>query len=292
MSDQYNSPMDQNEFMKRMKAIASDLWGGVMPVATTEAPAAAEPAQPKPAVKETEKPGTEIKNLWKTADESIDWTDALSHSTPADGLTSLKMWSFYHKHAEKVSTSQIFHSFKLKKHACKRIWENHFFCKFQIKLSVMNITVWNTQKHIGIKILLVCKKTIGFVTAIFKIRFIFGIAGRVPAVSAANQNNCKTIFGRDSYNSFVPVNQTLLSRRKFCSKLAGRTHFHKCIVCPAKTNHNRLAKNTFFYWFSTESLPWYILNLNIAINKRFIWIVLEVSAFNVHLIFLCAWIAM
>ena len=61
MSDQYNSPMDQNEFMKRMKAIASDLWGGVMPVATTEAPAAAEPAQPKPAVKETEKPGTEIK---------------------------------------------------------------------------------------------------------------------------------------------------------------------------------------------------------------------------------------
>ncbi len=106
MSDQYNSPMDQNEFMKRMKAIASDLWGGVMPVAS-EAPAAAEPAQPKPAVKETEKPGTEIKNLWKTADESIDWTDALSHSTPADGLTSLKMWSFYHKHAEKVLAGDL-----------------------------------------------------------------------------------------------------------------------------------------------------------------------------------------
>ena len=106
MSDQYNSPMDQNEFMKRMKAIASDLWGGVMPVAT-EAPAAAEPAQPKPAAKETEKPGTEIRNLWKTADESIDWTDALSHSTPADGLTTLKMWSFYHKHAERVLAGDL-----------------------------------------------------------------------------------------------------------------------------------------------------------------------------------------
>ena len=107
MSDQYNSPMDQNEFMKRMKAIASDLWGGVMPVATTEAPAAAEPAQPKPVVKETEKPGTEIRNLWKTADESIDWTDALSHSTPADGLTTLKMWTFYHKHAERVLAGDL-----------------------------------------------------------------------------------------------------------------------------------------------------------------------------------------
>ncbi|MBP5727952.1 MAG: hypothetical protein J6Y48_12845, partial [Clostridia bacterium] len=100
-----NSPMDQNEFMKRMKAIASDLWGGVMPVAT-ETPAAA-PAQPKPAAKETEKPGTEIRNLWKTADESIDWTDALSHSTPADGLTTLKMWSFYHKHADRVLAGDL-----------------------------------------------------------------------------------------------------------------------------------------------------------------------------------------
>ena len=48
MSEQYNSPMDQNEFMKRMKAIASDLWGGVMPVAS-EAPTTFPPANPPPA---------------------------------------------------------------------------------------------------------------------------------------------------------------------------------------------------------------------------------------------------
>ena len=98
--------MDQNEFMKRMKAIASDLWGGVMPVAT-ETPAAGSSVQPKPPVKEPEKPGTDIRNLWKTADESVDWTDALSHSTPADGLTTLKMWTFYHKHAERVLAGDL-----------------------------------------------------------------------------------------------------------------------------------------------------------------------------------------
>ena len=54
MSEQNNNLMDQNEFMKRMKAIASDLWGGVMPVAT-ETPAA--PAQQsKPAPRPQEKP--------------------------------------------------------------------------------------------------------------------------------------------------------------------------------------------------------------------------------------------
>ena len=106
MSEQNNNPMDQNEFMKRMKAIASDLWGGVMPVATTETPAA--PAQQsKPAPKPQEKPGTDIRNLWKTADETIDWTDALSHSSPTDGLTGPKMWAFYHKNAEKVLSGDL-----------------------------------------------------------------------------------------------------------------------------------------------------------------------------------------
>ena len=44
--------MDQNEFMKRMKAIASDLWGGISPPEEeTPAPAAPEKAAPP----ETEK---------------------------------------------------------------------------------------------------------------------------------------------------------------------------------------------------------------------------------------------
>ena len=100
------APMDQNEFMKRMKAIASDLWGGVIPGSET---APEKPAQqpPRPAAKEPEKPGTALKNLWKTADETIDWTDALSHSAPTDGLTGPKLWAFYHKHAEKVLAGDL-----------------------------------------------------------------------------------------------------------------------------------------------------------------------------------------
>ena len=91
--------MDQNEFMKRMKAIASDLWGGISPP-EEETPKPAVPEQALPP--EAEKPKAGIQGIWKTADETIDWTDALAHSTPTDGLTGPRLWTFYHKHAQKV----------------------------------------------------------------------------------------------------------------------------------------------------------------------------------------------
>ena len=95
--------MDQNEFMKRMKAIASDLWGGIAPAEEeTSAPAAQKAASPEP-----EKPKTDIQAIWKTADETIDWTDALAHSTPTDGLTGPRLWSFYHKNASKVLAGDL-----------------------------------------------------------------------------------------------------------------------------------------------------------------------------------------
>ena len=91
--------MDQIEFMKRMKAIASDLWGGIVPAEEGKTEPA---AQKETAPAAAEKPKTDIRNLWKTADETIDWTDALAHSTPTDGLTGPRMWTFYHKYAQKV----------------------------------------------------------------------------------------------------------------------------------------------------------------------------------------------
>ena len=105
MTEENNyTSMDQNEFMKRMKAIASDLWGGFSP-ADEEKPEAAvqqETIPPEPA-----KPRTDIQSIWKTADETIDWTDALAHSTPTDGLTGPKMWAFYHKHAQRVLAGDL-----------------------------------------------------------------------------------------------------------------------------------------------------------------------------------------
>ena len=91
----------QQDFAKKMQAIASDLWGSVSSV-TEEVPEAAPAEAPKPAPKAESKPRTDILSLWKVADETIDWTDALAHETPTDGLTGLRMWSFYHKQAEAV----------------------------------------------------------------------------------------------------------------------------------------------------------------------------------------------
>ena len=96
--------MDQNEFMKRMKAIATDLWGGIAPAEET-APKPA--AQKEAAVPEPAKMKDDIQSIWKTADETIDWTDALAHSTPTDGLTGARMWAFYHKHAQKVLAGDL-----------------------------------------------------------------------------------------------------------------------------------------------------------------------------------------
>ena len=102
MSDEKNNnannpPMEENELIKRLRAIGSDLWG--------ESPAvSAEPKQKadKPARAVVKRTNIGIDNLWMTADETIDWTDALGHEYPTDGLTNIRLWSFYHMQAEAV----------------------------------------------------------------------------------------------------------------------------------------------------------------------------------------------
>ncbi len=72
--------------------IVEDLWG-VSPF----------PAQPAaadvPAYRST---FPAFEHLWKTADDTVDWTDALAYDKPRDGLTSAHLWGFFHQHAEKV----------------------------------------------------------------------------------------------------------------------------------------------------------------------------------------------
>jgi hypothetical protein len=104
MTDEQGTFMDQNEFMKRMKAIASDLWGGTAP-AEEEKPAFE--GKPSETEKESLPPKTDLQSLWKTADETIDWTDALAHASPTDGLTGARLWAFYHKHAEKILAGDL-----------------------------------------------------------------------------------------------------------------------------------------------------------------------------------------
>jgi len=106
MADETTNSMTSAEaadLLKRMKAIASDLW--------REPPeeVAASPKEPKekPEKKALRKPEITIDNLWMTADESIDWTDALAHEWPTDRLTSIPLWRFYHEQAEKVLSGDL-----------------------------------------------------------------------------------------------------------------------------------------------------------------------------------------
>ncbi|MBE5810027.1 MAG: hypothetical protein E7318_03725 [Clostridiales bacterium] len=48
-----------------------------------------------------------FRDLWKTADETIDWTDILVSPTPTDGLTPPDKWAVYHRHAEGVLKGDI-----------------------------------------------------------------------------------------------------------------------------------------------------------------------------------------
>ena len=48
-----------------------------------------------------------FRDLWKTADETIDWTDILVSPTPTDGLTPPDKWAVYHQHAEGVLKGDI-----------------------------------------------------------------------------------------------------------------------------------------------------------------------------------------
>ena len=97
MSEDNNRPAETNDLLKKMRAITADLWGE-----TPDVPAEPKPKVEKPARVVVKRPEIGIDNLWMTADETIDWTDALAHENPADGLTNIRLWSFYHKQAEAV----------------------------------------------------------------------------------------------------------------------------------------------------------------------------------------------
>ena len=97
------SPTDAGELLRRMKAIASDLW--------REPPEDVVPEpkekEAKPAKVVVKRPKIGIENLWMTADETIEWTDALAHDQPTDGLTPMNLWEFYHRHAEAVLNGDL-----------------------------------------------------------------------------------------------------------------------------------------------------------------------------------------
>ena len=100
-----------------MADIVSDLWGTpvvadvpAQPLTSAETPVEApfEGAAEAPAA-QADEPIHTVKpalppfvQLWKTADEPIDWTEALASPTPTDGLTDPDKWTLYHQQAASV----------------------------------------------------------------------------------------------------------------------------------------------------------------------------------------------
>ena len=83
----------RRNLLRGMGDIVGDLYGAPQ-TAVLKAANTPEPAQ-QPAL-------PAFSQLWKTADETIDWTDILVSPTPTDGLTPPDKWALYHRHAQAV----------------------------------------------------------------------------------------------------------------------------------------------------------------------------------------------
>lgn len=83
--------MPENRY--NLSDIVEDLWGA------SPEPERKPAAPAQPVYQSTFPP---FEQLWKTADDTVDWTDALAHDKPTDGLTSAHLWSFFHQHAARV----------------------------------------------------------------------------------------------------------------------------------------------------------------------------------------------
>lgn len=91
----------RRSLLRGMSSIVSDLYGepAASKTATYKTVDTPDPANP-PAL-------PAFTQLWKTADETIDWTDILISPTPTDGLTPPEKWAFLHQHASGVLMGDV-----------------------------------------------------------------------------------------------------------------------------------------------------------------------------------------
>ena len=91
----------RRSLLRGMADIVGDLYSAESPANTAVYKSADTPVPAKqPAL-------PPFRDLWKTADETIDWTDILVSPTPTDGLTPPDKWAVYHQHAKGVLQGDI-----------------------------------------------------------------------------------------------------------------------------------------------------------------------------------------
>ena len=84
----------KHPLLRGLAGVADDLWGS--PV--TEKP------QKKPEQTETV---PSFDAIWKTADETVDWTEALGSASSPDGLTDQATWDVYRQYAPRVLAGDV-----------------------------------------------------------------------------------------------------------------------------------------------------------------------------------------
>lgn len=89
---------DKSIVLHSLADIVGDLWGAPAVPAVPGKELPPPPARPEfPA----------FEQLWKVADETVDWTEALVHDAPTDGLTPPEKWAMYHKCAPAVLRGEV-----------------------------------------------------------------------------------------------------------------------------------------------------------------------------------------
>lgn len=91
-----NRPTDP---LERLYDIVGDLWG-TMQSADAETAAPAAESQAAPRGYQQSFPPFDL--FWRTADETVDWTEALAYASPQDSAVAPARWAFLHSQAERV----------------------------------------------------------------------------------------------------------------------------------------------------------------------------------------------
>lgn len=86
--------LDRRVTLRGLSSIAGDLWGTTPPLS---------PVREQPAVPAF----PPFEQLWHTADETVDWTEALVYDAPTDGMTEPSLWKIYHQYAQAVLSGNV-----------------------------------------------------------------------------------------------------------------------------------------------------------------------------------------
>ncbi len=94
-----------DSFRKSMSDIARDLWGEHPAAEASFQPAKSEEVE---IIKENEpKAPPPLEEMWKVADEPIDWTEVLASPESPDGLTPQIQWDLYRQYAAQVLSGDL-----------------------------------------------------------------------------------------------------------------------------------------------------------------------------------------